>query len=139
MDFVLFYFFHLDVPHRLTNMSEYFFFSSCLSTPSYKNHLKLFSNLTVCHPFSLFQPSCIAVTTIQFQIFIGIVFYLFLKLGNNKIQLYIYSSLSQDTINQIANVSTKPRYGQVNIEILRNAVKNIFKTFRHLLLHLNVF
>lgn len=40
------------------------FFSSCLSTPSYKNHLKLFSNLTVCHPFSLFQPSCIAVTTI---------------------------------------------------------------------------
>lgn len=132
------FFFHDDVPHRLTNMSEYFF-SSCLSTPSYKNHLKLFSNLTVCHPFSLFQPSCIAVTTIQFQIFIGIVFYLFLKLGNNKIQLYIYSSLSQDTINQIANVSTKPRYGQVNIEILRNAVKNIFKTFRHLLLHLNVF
>lgn len=138
MDFVLFFFFILTF-HTALLICPNIFFSSCLSTPSYKNHLKLFSNLTVCHPFSLFQPSCIAVTTIQFQIFIGIVFYLFLKLGNNKIQLYIYSSLSQDTINQIANVSTKPRYGQVNIEILRNAVKNIFKTFRHLLLHLNVF
>lgn len=138
MDFCFIFFFILTF-HTALLICPNIFFSSCLSTPSYKNHLKLFSNLTVCHPFSLFQPSCIAVTTIQIQIFIGIVFYLFLKLGNNTIQLYIYSSLSQDTINQIANVSTKPRYGQVNIEILRNAVKNIFKTFRHLLLHLNVF